>query len=361
MAKREFTLTPEQVAELSAAYKETNNGREKRRYQAVRMYGTGYSTDQILDVTCCGRSSLMRWVCAYQHGGVTALADHYVGSNRTKLTPEQTEQVKAYLQQSPAEVLPDDMAHRGGVFWTVADLWVAVKHCFGVTWKNDSSYRDLFHRCGLSYHKTQKQYKRRAESEVSACEAEIEETLDEVAENTHPSPFCWSKTKPRSTCRRLPPGCGIQRARRLSSAHQASAAIRVSMAVLHVRTGEEIALPSAKLNGEHTAWFLVYVLDRFPDVPIIIWWDKAPWHGGPLVQVILETNPRLQVKFFATAAPDMNPQEHVWKMTRSAVSHNHTYDEMEPLTEAFLAHLNGTKFATNFLLKYGHPELLSQT
>ena len=39
---------------------------------------------------------------------------------------------------------------------------------------------------------------------------------------------------------------------------------------------------------------------------------------------------------------------------------DHTYSEMEPLTEAFSTLLNGTKFATHFLTKYGHPELLSQ-
>lgn len=92
---------------------------------------------------------------AYQHGDVAALGGRYVGSNRAKLTPEQTEQVKAYLQQSLTEALPDDIAHQGGAFWTVANLRVAVKYWFGVTWKNDSSYRDLLYRCGFSYHKAQ--------------------------------------------------------------------------------------------------------------------------------------------------------------------------------------------------------------
>lgn len=360
MAKRKFTLTPEQVAELIEAYEQTNNGRERRRYQAVRMYGTGYSTAQILDVTCCGRSSLMRWVCAYRHGGVDALADHYVGGNRAKLTPEQTQQVKAYLQQSPAEVLPDDIAHRGGAFWTVADLRVAVKHWFGVTWRDDSSYRDLLHRCGLSYHKVQKQYKRRTETEVSTCEAEITKTLDDVARNA-PNTVLLVEDEAKLYLQATTSRVWYPKGKTPIIRTPGERRYQSFYGVLNVRTGEEIALPSAKLNGEHTAWFLVYVLNRFPDVPILIWWDKAPWHGGPLVKIILETTPRLQVKFFATAAPDMNPQEHVWKMARSEVSHNHTYDEMEPLTEAFLAHLNGTKFATNFLAKYGHPQLLSQT
>jgi len=256
MAKREFTLTPEQAAELIAAYKETNNGREKRRYQAVRMHGTGYSTDQILDVTCCGRSSLMRWVRAYQHGGVTALADHYVGNNRTKLTPEQTEQVKAYLQQSPAEVLPDDIAHRGGAFWTVADLRVAVKHWFGVTWKTNSSYRDLLHRCDISYQRVQKQYKRRTEAEVSACETEIEETLHEVAEHASNTDLLVedeAKVYLQATTSRVwHPKGKTPVVRTPGQRHYQS-----FYGVLNVRTGEEIALPSAKLNGEHTARFLV--------------------------------------------------------------------------------------------------------
>jgi transposase len=360
MAERKFMLTPEQVAELTAAYKQTNNGREKRRYQAVRMYGTGYSTDQIIDVTCCSRSALMGWVRAYQHGGVAALADHYIGGNRAKLTSEQIEQVKAHLQQPPAEVLPDDLAHRGGDFWTIADLRVAVKHWFGVTWRHDSSYRDLLHRCDFSYHKAQKQYKRRTESEVSDCEAEITKTLDDVAQNA-PNTVLLVEDEAKLYLQATTSRVWYPKGKTPIIRTPGERRYQSFYGFLNVRTGEEIALPSTKLNGEHTAQCLAEVLNRFPDVPILIWWDKAPWHGGPFVKEILENNPRLQVKPFATAAPDMNPQEHVWKMTRSAVSHNHTHDEMEPLTEAFLAHLNGTKFATNFLIKYGHPELLYQT
>jgi transposase len=52
-------------------------------------------------------------------------------------------------------------------------------------------------------------------------------------------------------------------------------------------------------------------------------WDRARWHGGEPVRQVLAAYSRLEVIKLPVAAPDLNPQEQVWKATRRAVSHNH--------------------------------------
>ena len=126
---------------------------------------------------------------------------------------------------------------------------------------------------------------------------------------------------------------------------------------LNLETGEEIVLRSPQMNAGVTALFLHKVLDTYPDRPILLLWDRAPWHRGPALQALLEAHPRLEVLSFPTAAPDLNPQEHVWKATRNAVSHNHTETKLEPLADRFQAHLETHTFPCSLLELHDYHNL----
>ena len=108
---------------------------------------------------------------------------------------------------------------------------------------------------------------------------------------------------------------------------------------LNLLTGQEIAISSDVMNGEATARHLQQLLDSYPDVPIVLLWDRAPWHFGPSIRELLDAHPRLEIIYFPVAAPDLNPQEHVWKATRRAVSHNHLLDTLPELADRFEQHL----------------------
>jgi hypothetical protein len=64
-----------------------------------------------------------------------------------------------------------------------------------------------------------------------------------------------------------------------------------------------------------------------------------------------------QLKPLRRAAPDLNPQEHVWKATRRAVSHNHTFSRLDNLAERFSTHLMSNTFRSSFLDRYGYNSL----
>ena len=75
------------------------------------------------------------------------------------------------------------------------------------------------------------------------------------------------------------------------------------------------------------------------------------------IRRVLEANPRLEVTWFPVATPELNPQEHVWKATRRAVSHNHTHARLPELADAFEHHLTTTTFDSSFLKQYGYASL----
>lgn len=52
---------------------------------------------------------------------------------------------------------------------------------------------------------------------------------------------------------------------------------------LNLQTGEEIVLRTKKLNSATTAAYLVQILETYPDVLILFFWDRAPWHRGTAI------------------------------------------------------------------------------
>ena len=103
------------------------------------------------------------------------------------------------------------------------------------------------------------------------------------------------------------------------------------------------------MNAHTTASHLDRILATIPDVPILLLWDKAPWHRGQPIQEVLEANPRLEIMYLPTAAPDLNPQEHVWKATRTAISHNHAQRDLSVLASRFESYLLENTFQSSLL------------
>jgi len=126
---------------------------------------------------------------------------------------------------------------------------------------------------------------------------------------------------------------------------------------LNLQTGQEIAMRSDIMNAEVSAQHLKLILETNPGGPILLFWDRAPWHRGKPIDKVLKEHPRLEIIFFPTASPDLNPQEQVWKAVRKEVSHNHLEVRLPQLADRFLNKLNSTTFNSSFLDKYGYAAI----
>ena len=122
-------------------------------------------------------------------------------------------------------------------------------------------------------------------------------------------------------------------------------------------TGQEIVLRSDVMNADVTAQYLEKILLAIPKQPIVLFWDRTPWHRGKPIDKVLNENPRLERVYFPPACPDLNPQEPVWKATRKAVSHNHLEPRLPELADRFVKHLSSTIFNTTFLDRYGYTSI----
>lgn len=122
---------------------------------------------------------------------------------------------------------------------------------------------------------------------------------------------------------------------------------------LDLHSGRELVSRSPDLTAAASAQHLQLIVETFPERPILLFWDRAPWHHGEPIRTFLVANPRLQIIDFPVAAPDLNPQEQVWKQTRRAVSHNHGFPKLSPLADNFEHHLTSHTFHSTFLHDYG--------
>jgi len=123
---------------------------------------------------------------------------------------------------------------------------------------------------------------------------------------------------------------------------------------LNLADGQETILRSDLMNAEASALFLNQVLSAYRDRPLLLLWDRATWHKGEAVRSVLGANPRLEILWLPPGSPELNPQEHVWKAAREAVSHNHCFAKLPTLATAFQTHLEQTCFACSLLDKHGY-------
>jgi transposase len=122
---------------------------------------------------------------------------------------------------------------------------------------------------------------------------------------------------------------------------------------LNLRTGDELVTRSDRMNSDATIAHLEAILKAYPDQLILLFWDRAPWHTSAAVQAFLQRAWRIEVVPLPVGTPDLNPQEHVWKLVRRAVEHNHDHTQIGALADAFEHELQSRQFSSSFFEKYG--------
>lgn len=128
---------------------------------------------------------------------------------------------------------------------------------------------------------------------------------------------------------------------------------------LNLLTGQETLLRTETLSALRTTQHLQQLIEAYPGKPLLLLWDRAPWHHGPPITAFLAAHPEVELFLFPTATPELNPQEQVWKEARDAVSHNHTYAHLPEVADAFEEHLEAHKTVPPLLAHYGFTAIRS--
>jgi transposase len=97
--------------------------------------------------------------------------------------------------------------------------------------------------------------------------------------------------------------------------------------------------PGSYVRGAEAAAFVQRLLEHVPDGPIDLIWDNLQAHKSPLVKQIAEDNPQLRIHYLPPYAPDLNPVEPLWSMTKYHGMANHAIDTLEELEATARRHV----------------------
>lgn len=122
---------------------------------------------------------------------------------------------------------------------------------------------------------------------------------------------------------------------------------------LNLKTGQVTSLKTPRQISAYTVKFLRKLEKKYAGKKVLLLWDGAPWHRGKVREYLKEKNKKweLELMYFPAYSPDMNPQEHVWKLTREICTHN-SEDSFETKVKRFSRYLKSKRFTTNFLKKF---------
>lgn len=82
--------------------------------------------------------------------------------------------------------------------------------------------------------------------------------------------------------------------------------------------------------------------------PVIVLWDHSTIHRGPVVRALLRRVPRLRLEPFPSYAPELNPDEGVWRHAKAALA-NGRPDTVADLGTAVGAALTRLRHAPHLL------------
>jgi len=283
---------------------------------------------------------------AYLKGGVAALEDKRVNGRERILTRAERDAVITTLKtKQPREVIVGcEVEH-----WTTGLLGLYIVDQFGKHYKSKTSERLLFRKAKLSWHCPGKVYEKADPVATAAWEKEMQPVLEKHWDDGNTVILCEDEMvlTSRTTVQKVwlpkgeyPPVIETNNTRKRKNFY----------GFLNLKTGQEHAFMTDKQNMGVTAEVLTEIRKLYPNSKLVIVWDNCGWHRGSKVTEWIEQDGNTETIHFPPYTPQLNPQEHVWKAGRKAVTHNHFIGEkLEEIAEQFKAYLEGQRFSYELL------------
>jgi transposase len=336
-------LTPKQKGALQTIISRSqSSGKEVRRAQAISLLDAATDLKVISALTKYSRRQIFDLRKNYLKTGISAIQDKQKGKPKELLTKKEREElIETVKTQTPRKHDYDSG------YWTTSILGDFIQKQYKVSYKSKTSYYLIFRQAKFSYHKPSRLYERRNEEEVQEWRRQAKERVEEVWKDqdtvvlTEDEMSLSSQTTVQKIW--LPQGeyPKIEVAKKRES--------RSLYGFLSIKTGQEHAFKTSWQNMYITAKILKKIRKIYPRQKILLIWDKAPSHQGSEAQEYIKKDKNIKTIYFPTAAPEQNPQEHVWREGRNQVTHNKFIKNIDKATDEFVDYLNNTRFHYSFL------------
>lgn len=335
-------INNKQKRELQAVINNSrSSGREVRRAQAVIMLDAKTTIEAIIALTNYSRRQIFDLRKNYLKKGIAVILENKKGKPKELLTKNQLKEiVKTIKTKNPRDYQYDSD------YWTTGILGDFIETEHMAKYKSKTSIYLIFKQAKFSYHKPDRLYQARNEEEVKQwkkdAKIKVKQALQEKDTIVLAADEMSLSTQTTVQKVWLPQG----EYPKIEVAVKRDA--RSIYGFLNIKTGQETAF-KAKWQTMYATYEVLEKLRKvYPDQKLLLIWDKAPWHKGHRARQFIKDDGNIETLDFPRAAPELNPQEHVWKNGRSKVSHNRFIDNIDQATDEFVDYLNKTTFNYSF-------------
>jgi transposase len=336
--KRCPKLDVKQKQELERFIKEATDSKEIRRSQSVLLVDRDVDYGAIHSLTGFKERSVLIFRQRYLKHGLKGLEHRRKGKPKALLTKAQREEIITLLTTTS----PQDHGYESG-FWSTAILGDLIQVKYQVAYKTKKPFYLLFEDAKFSFHKPGQVYEKRDEAKVVAWQEEIRPKLAKAFADPHTVILCEDEMVLSSTTtfqkiwlrKGEYPKIEVSNTKKNKSIY----------GFLNLKEGKEHSFVKDWQNMQITVEVLQEIRLIYPHVTILLLWDGAGWHRGSKVQEFIKADGGIEAIYFPPYSPEENPQEHVWKAGRSAVTHNTFIADIAKTASEFVGYLNGHNFS----------------
>ena len=313
--KRCTKLNSEQKAELGVLIQKGRDIKEVRRAQAILMVNDALPYETIETLTKYKERAALIFRQRYLKIGLKGIEHKRKGRPKRLLSLEQRKEILGWLTVQSPKDFDYEEAH-----WSTSILAHLIQKKFRVVYKSKKPFYLLFEEAKYTFHKPGKVYEKRDETRVEVWKKERAPRLYEAFKDEGTIVLCEDEMilSSQTTFQKIWLKAGEYPKIEVSNTKNNQSIY----GFLNIKTGLCHAFRRERQNMVITAEILKEIRKIYPDKKIVLLWDGAGWHRGSVVQEFLQEDGKIETIYFPPYSPEENPQEHVWKKGRSAVTHN---------------------------------------
>jgi len=311
---------------------------EQQRFNAARMSDQGIQAKVIAVSLGFDDQTVRRWLREYRRGGMEALKARLHPGPAPRLSEDQKQQLPLLLSQPPSVYAAEGLS---GALWTTARMALLIKSRFGVSY-HPSHVGQLMHELDYSQQLPHKHPKRRDPGKIQQWRQQQWPQIVERARQSDAvivfvdeagyllEPLRKKVWAPRGQTPMLAYQTG--KPRKLSVIGGLACPGSPCCALEELRLFTQWH-PGKSVDEQAALQFLQRLLGECPGHVIVVW-DNLPAHRGKQIKTLCRANPRLWLEALPGYAPDLNPIEQIWCMSKYHRLANHGIDELEQLHQA---------------------------
>jgi transposase len=301
---------------------------EERRRIAARMFERGMSSQEIAEIVQTHPQTIRAWKRVFEVGGWAALqAKPHLGP-RCRLTDEQKQQYLQLLQQPPAQY------GYGEGPWSTKRMARLIEDRFAVHYSHDH-IGVIMHELGYSWQMPALQARERNEAQIQDWRLQTWPSIVQHSAQRRSTLVFVDEAGysmiPTLRKQWAPQGQTPIVRHRNRWFRKVSVIGGITVGVDRTAVGLAIHWhPGEHIDQPKVASFLESLATQHPG-PLDVIWDKLAAHRGDRIRAFLTTHPEVRLHPLPSYAPDLNPIEGVWSLTKYHRMCNHQIDNLETL------------------------------